>query len=131
MILAITTGFFHSLRCHLYCDVMVAVVGNRHKQPKFLPWMRLFEFHIALIPLGKICIYSPSSNRGSPCGVIAKVLDWNLKITKLKFQPHYYVHFWTNTLGKGMNPLSSPSYLFCSSTRITLALNNTKSLIYY
>ena len=42
---------------------------------------------------------------GSPCGVIAKVLDSDLKISEFELQSDYYLHFQTNTLGKGMNPL--------------------------
>ena len=34
-----------------------------------------------------------------------------LHIMKLKiiFQSRYYVHFWANTLGKGMNPIILPA----------------------
>ena len=33
------------------------------------------------------------------------LLDCNLKVSEFKLQLCYYIHFWTNTLGKGMNPL--------------------------
>ena len=33
--------------------VLFIVLGNGHE---FKPWMRLIAFHIALIPLGKVCI---------------------------------------------------------------------------
>ena len=39
----------------------------------------------------------------SPCSVMAKVLDCSLEISKFKLPSHYYVHFLTNTLEKGMN----------------------------
>ena len=35
-----------------------------------------------------------------------KVLDYNIIVSKFELQPCYYIHFWTNTLGKGMNLLS-------------------------
>ena len=37
-----------------------------------------------------------------------KVWDCNLKVIKFKLQSLYYIHFWTNTLGKVMNLLISP-----------------------
>ena len=36
---------------------------------------------------------------------MAKVLDSSLKVSEFELQSYYYVHFQTNTLGKGMNPL--------------------------
>ena len=36
------------------------------------------------------------------------------------FQSRYYVHFWANTLGKGMNPLYPPSYGLNSTTTVLL-----------
>ena len=44
----------------------------------------------------------------SPCGIIAKVLDCSLKVSKFELQLHYYVYFWINTLGKGMSYLIPP-----------------------
>ena len=34
-----------------------------------------------------------------------KVLKCGLKINKFKLQSWYCIHFWTNALGKGINPL--------------------------
>ena len=42
-------------------------------------------------------------------GVMAKVLDCRLEISKFKLQLHWYVHFQTNALGKGMNSLILPN----------------------
>ena len=44
--------------------------------------------------------------RGSPCGVIAKLLDHGLKISEFEIQLRYHVLFLINTLGKSLNPLS-------------------------
>ena len=41
-------------------------------------------------------------------GVMAKVLDCNLKVSEFELQACYYVHFRTNTLGEGINPFLSP-----------------------
>ena len=40
-----------------------------------------------------------------PRGIIVKALECRIVVSKFKFQLRYYIHFWTNTLGKGMNPL--------------------------
>ena len=36
---------------------------------------------------------------------MAKVLDYSFAVSEFKLQSHKYVQFWTNSLGKGMNPL--------------------------
>ena len=41
--------------------------------------------------------------------LMAKDLDCNLEVNKFELQSRYYVHFRTNTLGKGMNPLILPA----------------------
>ena len=45
------------------------------------------------------------STWGCPRGVIVKAMDCGIVVTEFELQSRYYVHFWTNTLGKGMNPL--------------------------
>ena len=37
--------------------------------------------------------------------VVANVLEGNFVVNEFELQSHYYVHFWYNTLGKGMKPL--------------------------
>ena len=44
-----------------------------------------------------------------PHGVIVKVLDCGIVVSEFELQLHYYVHFQTNTLGKGMNLLILPA----------------------
>ena len=41
-----------------------------------------------------------------PHGVVAKMLDCFVVVSEFKLQSCYYIHFWTNNVGKGMNPLS-------------------------
>ena len=43
--------------------------------------------------------------RACPCGVMVKTLDGRILVSEFEFQSRYYVHFRTNTLGKGMNPI--------------------------
>ena len=42
---------------------------------------------------------------GYPCGVMVKAMDCRIVVSEFKLQSRYYVHFQTNTLGKGINPL--------------------------
>ena len=44
---------------------------------------------------------------GKSWGVIVNKLDYDIVVSEFEFQLHYYVHFWTKTLGKGMNPFIS------------------------
>ena len=43
--------------------------------------------------------------QGGPCGVMIKAMDCGIVVSEFELQSLYYVHFWINTLGKGMNPL--------------------------
>ena len=42
-------------------------------------------------------------------GVVAKLLDYNIAVSDFELQSFYYIHFRTNTLGKGMNSLILPA----------------------
>ena len=42
---------------------------------------------------------------GRPYGIVAKVLDCYIIVSKFKLQSGYYFHFWTSIFGKGINPL--------------------------
>ena len=46
-----------------------------------------------------------TDEQGSPHGLVAKVLNCKIVVSEFKLQDCYYVHFWINTLGKGMNLL--------------------------
>ena len=46
---------------------------------------------------------------GCPRDVMAKVMDCRIIVTEFVLQSRYYVHFWVNTLGKGMKPLILPA----------------------
>ena len=48
--------------------------------------------------------------REGPHGVMVKVLDCRITISEFKLQLHYYIHFRTNTLRKGMSYLSPLSH---------------------
>ena len=45
--------------------------------------------------------------RDVPHGIVTNVLDCNIIVNLFECQSQYYVHFQTNILGKGINPLTS------------------------
>ena len=40
---------------------------------------------------------------------MVKAMDYGIVVSEFILQSRYYVHFQTNTLGKGMNPLILPA----------------------
>ena len=46
---------------------------------------------------------------GCPRGVMVKAMDCEVVVSEFVLQSRYYVHFWANTLAKGMNPLILPA----------------------
>ena len=46
---------------------------------------------------------------GCPRGVMVKAMDCGIVVREFVLQSRYYVHIWSNTLGKGMNPLILPA----------------------
>ena len=57
---------------------------------------------------------------------MVKSLDFGIVETEFELQSRYYVHFQTNTLGKGVNPLILPAMgqivHYCSSRIMALTL---------
>ena len=62
------------------------------------------QFFYHLFPVSNIY-----TGWGDPHGVMVKALDFGIVINEFKLQSCYYVHFQTNTFGKGMNPLMLPA----------------------
>ena len=46
---------------------------------------------------------------GGPRGVMVKATDCGIVVSEFELQSRSYVHFRTNTFGKGMNPLILPA----------------------
>ena len=42
------------------------------------------------------------------CCLATSVLDNDILVSEVELQLRYDIHLWTNTLGKGMNPLMTP-----------------------
>ena len=58
-----------------------------------------------------IFILSQLISKGCPRGVMVKAMDCGIAVSEFVLQTRYYVNLRTNTLGKGMNPLSLVGYL--------------------
>ena len=50
-----------------------------------------------------------TNSRGCPRVVMIKAMDCGIVVSEFILQSRYYVHFWANTLEKGMNPLILPA----------------------
>ena len=80
-------------------------------------WNRMFNRHQAEItvmqfgghslPVHHSVVYH-GKNLGCPRGVMVKAMHCGIVVREFVLQSRYYVHFRTNTLGKGMNPLILP-----------------------
>ena len=46
---------------------------------------------------------------GCPRCIMVKAMDSGIVVCEFELKSRYYVHFRTNTLGKGMNPLILPA----------------------
>ena len=46
---------------------------------------------------------------GGPHGIMVKTMDSGIVVSEFELKSHYYIHFRTNTLGKGMKPLILPA----------------------
>ena len=46
---------------------------------------------------------------GCPSGVMDKMMDYEIVLSKFELESRYYVQFRANTLEKGMNPLVLPA----------------------
>ena len=55
---------------------------------------------------------------GNSRGIVANVLDCDIVVSEFEHHSPYYVHFRTNTLGEGVNPLITPSYGLNSVTTV-------------
>ena len=50
------------------------------------------------------------SYRESLCGGVVNVQNYEILVSEFELRSRYYVHFRTNTLGKDINCLTTPSY---------------------
>ena len=92
---------------HLYIFVYMcthrAIYINSHIYVHTCMHIQIYIYVCACV---RVCMCMCVCIRGSLYGIMAKVLDCSLKIGESELQPHYYIHFRNNTLGKDMTPLS-------------------------
>ena len=62
------------------------------------------DYHVIAQIVSKLNIITV----GGPRGVMVKAMDCGIVVSEFVLQSRYYVHFRTNTLGKGMNTLILP-----------------------
>ena len=46
---------------------------------------------------------------GFPRGIMVKAMECGIVVSEFEVTSRYYSNFWTNTIGKGMNPLILPA----------------------
>ena len=86
-----------------YSLIYTQSIGSKYSCVMLLDWsltIRWFNVISRTLVVGVLPLC-----RDNRC-ILQTVLDWDLGICEFDFQSHYYVHFWTNTLGKSMNSLS-------------------------
>ena len=54
-------------------------------------------------------IHSQTCTGRCPCGVMVEEMNFGIIVSEFELQLCYYIHFQTNTLGKGMMPLILPA----------------------
>ena len=79
-----------------------------------------FEKKIILFLSYHLLKFATLREGGGLCGVMFKALDCRIVVGEFELQSCYYVHFCTNTLGKGMNPIILPSMGLSSTTTVLL-----------
>ena len=67
-----------------------------------------------------LTLCNTNTSGGCPPGVMVKVMDCGIVVSEFIFHSCYYVHFWVNTLGKGMTPPYPPSYVLNSTITVLL-----------
>ena len=76
-------------------DVFGRPRGYRHNA--------LYKHQLCILEM--VYLFPSKINGVSPSIVMVKELDCSLQVTEFELQTYYYVHFRTNTLGKGIKPL--------------------------
>ena len=63
----------------------------------------LQRWNLTILPPQPTELYLKQASHG---GVEYNVLDCDILLNEFEINSRYYIPLWTNTLGKGMNPLS-------------------------
>ena len=81
------------------------------KTEKYLVLYPHLLIHRTVVVLFNYHHFCPSTRMDLGClrGVMVKAMDCEIVVSEFELQLRYYVHFRTNTRGKGMNPLILPT----------------------
>ena len=88
-----------SLHILKWFQVLLFKTNNSSQHYSFVSTIKWFQ---ALLS-------NTNNSGGCPRGVTVKAMDCGIVVSEFVLQSHYYVHFQTNTLGKGMIPLILPA----------------------
>ena len=93
-------------------SIILRYIKNYWWYPKVKSWMLsgyIKDEQVEMDQVNKWISLQHRGNRGCPPGVMVKVPDCGIIVSKFKLQSHYYVHFRTNTLENSMNTLIFPA----------------------
>ena len=125
--------FFHQFSFCLYPLFLYIYLGHFFSFLYFYAFLLLFSVLSSLLchSVYFLCFsfFITNNFEESFHGVVANGLICEIVVSEFKLQLDYYANFWTNSLGKNMNPLFPTQY--CFSTSVDLTLNNTQRLIHH
>ena len=92
---------------HIFWDKKIRkeIKKKRKRQKENRDTWHCFSFILTIFTFIIFQFAVSGRNSGCPHGVKVKAMDCGILVSEFVFQSRYYVHFRTNTLGKGMNPL--------------------------
>ena len=91
-------SFCHQFPSPIRIDfAFLCVVFQSHRE-----WMHMSTYQ-------QLQFYQPEWIWGCPRGEMVKAMDCGIILSEFVLQLCYYIHFGTNTLGKGMSPLILPA----------------------
>ena len=101
---------FHLLQVKQKSFISVSHFYHLHV-PHFLGFNTKYENRLKKEK--SVCVVSSLKNKeGSQRKVVARMLDFSVEEGEFELYLRYYVHFWTNALGYGLNRIIE---LFCNA----------------
>ena len=124
-VLCISKSFQH-FHCYFKTKDWIHIKKNRNTGNFCTHLITSWGFYITLISGTTFCtakqhiVFTNRYGGWSPRVIVANVVDCDIVVSVFELQSCYYVHFWCNTLGKGRNSLTLPSYGLNSTTTMSL-----------
>ena len=91
-----------------YSDIMPPSIFSHDLRLNMEAYIKCLE-KVVLSWIKMVFARKPYIWRGYPHGVMVKAMNCGIVVSEFVLQSCYYIHFQTNTLGKGMNPLILPA----------------------